>query len=359
MKYVKVLSGTYRNQPVIGSVFPLIKGVTKGKKGLSITVDATKKFGRNKARISIDDATHVVNATPSEYEAERASGIAVETAGISNSALTAPVVVIPEVVETDEEILKRLDERFTVLDLMTQATVEGKVRGLIVTGPPGVGKSYGVEKILDQVALMATIDTGMKQKTKYHIVKGQATPLGLYANLYKASGKGQVIIFDDCDGVLQDELCLNLLKGALDSGKKRRLAWNSSKSTYLEENGIPEQFEFEGAVIFITNLKFDEVTGRNAPHMEALQSRCHYLDLKMDTMREKFLRVEQVIAKGCVFQDYEDVLTEDDQLEVIEFMKENQDVFREISIRMVLKISDTKVINPTDWKMIAKTTCCY
>lgn len=359
MKYVKVLAGTYRNEQVQGNVFPLIKSFTRGKKSSYITVDATKKFGRNKARITVVSPGDVVQATPSEYEEEKATNSAIEHINADHGGTNVPPLEFaPVVEETDEEILKRLEQRFQVLDLMTEATVRGKCRGLIVTGPPGVGKSFGVEKILEQVRMVREMEEARSFDNKYHIVKGQATPLGLYANLWKAADKGHVIVFDDCDGVLQDELCLNLLKAATDSSKKRRLAWNSSKSTYLEENGIPEEFEFNGAVIFITNLKFDEITGKNAPHMEALQSRCHYLDLQMNTMREKFLRVEQVMQCAEVFED-RDFLTEEDKLEVVAFMKEKKDIFREISIRMLLKISDSKAIDPENWKMVAETTCCY
>ena len=50
--------------------------------------------------------------------------------------------------ETDEEIIERLRKRFDILEDMTQATKEGTVRAMIVTGPPGVGKSFGVDKVL-------------------------------------------------------------------------------------------------------------------------------------------------------------------------------------------------------------------
>ena len=37
------------------------------------------------------------------------------------------------------------------------------------------------------------------------------------------SQTGDVLVFDDCDSVLMDDLSLNILKAALDSGKRRRI----------------------------------------------------------------------------------------------------------------------------------------
>jgi replication-associated recombination protein RarA len=41
----------------------------------------------------------------------------------------------------DDEIMERLKQRFDILEDMTRAVKKGDVRSMIVTGPPGVGKS--------------------------------------------------------------------------------------------------------------------------------------------------------------------------------------------------------------------------
>ena len=129
---------------------------------------------------------------------------------------------------------------------------------------------------------------------KYEVVKGAMTALGLYAKLYEHADANHVLVFDDCDSVLMDELSLNILKAALDSGKRRVLHWNAD-SAKLRSEGIPNKFEFKGGVIFITNVKFENVRSKKLQdHLEALQSRCHYLDLTLDTMRDKFLRIKQI-----------------------------------------------------------------
>ena len=252
--------------------------------------------------------------------------------------------------ETDEQVISRIATRFDILHDMTKAVIAGDVRAMIVTGPPGVGKSYGVEKELDKASMMDSI---AGRPIKYEVVKGAMTALGLYAKLYEHADANHVLVFDDCDSVLMDELSLNILKAALDSGKKRVLHWNADSSK-LRTEGIPNKFEFKGGVIFITNVKFENVRSKKLQdHLEALQSRCHYLDLTLDTMRDKFLRIKQIVATGELFQDYD--LSKEMQGEVIAFMDTVKDKLREVSLRMALKIADLTKVSP-NWKQLAENT---
>ena len=254
--------------------------------------------------------------------------------------------------ESDAEILERLGERFEILTEMTKAVKSGDVRAMIVSGPPGVGKSFGVEAVLSKDDLFNTLG---ERKPKYEIVKGAMSALGLYAKLYEFSDANHVLVFDDCDSVLMDELSLNILKGALDSSKKRVIAWNTD-SRLLRSEGIPDKFEFKGAAIFITNIKFEHVRSKKLrDHLDALESRCHYIDLQMDTEREKILRIKQVIADCGMLDHYEfeDCVKD----EVVKFIDDNKSTLRELSLRMVLKIADLKKSFPATWKAMAKTTC--
>ena len=254
--------------------------------------------------------------------------------------------------ESDDEILARLGERFDILTDMTKAVKQGDVRAMIVSGPPGVGKSFGVEEVLSKDDLFDKLG---ERKPKYEIVKGAMSALGLYAKLYEFSDAKHVLVFDDCDSVLMDELSLNILKGALDSSKKRTIAWNTD-SRLLRSEGIPDKFEFKGAAIFITNIKFEHVRSKKLrDHLDALESRCHYIDLQMDTTREKLLRIKQVVNDKGMLDSYEfeDCVKD----EIVEFVTTNADKLRELSLRMVLKLADLRASFPTTWKAMAKTTC--
>ena len=256
--------------------------------------------------------------------------------------------------ETDEQIMTRLANRFEILDDMTKAVKAGKVRSMIVTGPPGVGKSFGVEKVLSKHDLLANVAQDEKLK-KYEVVKGAMSALGLYAKLFAYKDAKSILVFDDCDSVLLDDLSLNILKAALDSGNKRMIHWNTD-SRLLANEGIPNSFEFKGGAIFITNIKFENVRSKKLrDHLEALESRCHYLDLTIDTEREKLLRIKQVVRDADMLAKYD--LDDAAKAEVVDFIITNAKRMRELSLRMVLKVADIRVSMLNKWQDVVAVTC--
>ena len=333
--FVKIKSGTYRNTKVENEVFPLVKQYTVGTKGGFITVDGTGQFGKDKVRVLVDNVTDFEFVHADEY-----------TGTVSTATKTSAVT------STDEERITQIAERFEILDDMTKATLNGDIRALIVSGPPGVGKSFTVERELERSALFDQISG---RRVKSTIVKGSATAIGLYKTLYEFSDSNCVIVFDDCDSILFDEVSLNLLKGALDSGKNRKISW-LAESRVLKNEGIPNSFTFHGSVIFITNLKFDQVRSQKMKdHLEALQSRCHYLDLTLDTMRDKILRIKQIADTGVLFADYD--FEQCAQDEIINFLNVNKNKMREMSLRMAIKVAELRKSFPLKWQALASTTC--
>jgi hypothetical protein len=253
--------------------------------------------------------------------------------------------------ETDAEIIERLRERFEILDDMTRAVKKGAVRAMIVSGAPGVGKSFGVEKVLSKHALLADVANDEKLK-KYEIVKGAMSAIGLYSKLYEFSAEKNILVFDDCDSVLLDDLSLNILKAALDTSKKRTIHWNTD-SRLLRSEGVPNSFEFKGGAIFITNINFQNIKSKKLQdHLQALESRCHYIDLTIHTEREKMLRIKQIVSDGML-AEYD--FTDEDQAELIEFIDANKKRLRELSLRTVLKTADLMRSFPNGkWKRVAQ-----
>jgi hypothetical protein len=335
MTQVLIRNGVYRNKPVHNEVFELVRDFTVGAKGGFVTVDSKGFFGPEYgiARVTVDSMEDI------------------EIQGATATTETA-VKAAPAAEATDEEVMARIRERFEILDEMTKAAVAGDVRAMIVSGPPGVGKSYGVEKIVEAACLFDKISG---KRLRAEVVKGSATALGLYQTLYKYSDRNCVLVFDDCDSILLDDVALNLLKGALDSGKKRKISWLSDSSV-LRREGVPDSFNFNGTVIFITNLKFDKMKSQKLrDHLDALQSRCHYLDLTLDTMRDKILRIKQIANDGQLFEEYE--FDAETQEEIIDFMTHNATRFREMSLRMAIKIADLRKSFPLKWKAMTEVTC--
>ena len=326
MTNVMIKEGTYKirgkDVELAGMVFPLVEEFKVGAKGGYVTVDgrAIAGFPARNIKITCSSADAYM---PTTAKSESAA-------------------------ETDAEIVERIRERFDMLGEMTKAVKKGDVRAMIVSGPPGVGKSHGVEEILDRYALMETL--GGRQT--HEVIKGAMSAIGLYCKLYKMADKGKVVVFDDCDSIFNDELSLNILKAALDSKKTRKICWNTD-SFKLRNEGVPDSFNFEASAIFITNLKFDKVKGKLREHLEALESRCHYMDLTIDTDREKMLRIKQVVADGML-DAYK--LTDEVKEEIMDFIDINKEKLRELSLRTVLKVADLAQAFPTKWEAAAENT---
>jgi len=326
---IRILDGSYKirgkDVDLAGMVFPMVEEFKVGAKGGYVTVDgaAVAGFPQRNIKIAIQNADAYEDAK-SEKSSKRE--------------------------ETDEETIERLRERFEMLEDMTRATKKGDVRAMIVSGPPGVGKSHGVEKVLGKHELLDTIAS---RPAKYEVVKGAMSAIGLYCKLYKHADTDNVLVFDDCDSVFSDELSLNILKAALDSKKNRKICWNTD-SFKLRNEGVPDSFMFKGSAIFITNIKFDNVkSAKMRDHLAALESRCHYIDLTIDTDREKMLRIKQITKDGML-DEYQlgDQVVDD----IVEFCESNKKRLRELSLRTVLKVADLAKAFPTKWEAMAENT---
>jgi len=309
---------------VAGMTLPVVEGYRVGVRGGYVTVDgvAVPGFPDRNIKIMVAGADSV-----------------------SDTESSVPAAA-PE--ESDAEVIERLRERFSMLTDMTKAVKKGDVRAMIVSGPPGVGKSHGVEEVLDRYKMMES----MGARKTHEVVKGAMSAIGLYVKLYKMADEGNVIVFDDCDSIFSDELSLNILKAALDSKKNRKIHWNTD-SHKLRNEGVPDCFTFKASAIFITNLKFNKVKGKLREHLAALESRCHYMDLTIDTEREKMLRIRQVIQDGML-NEYKlsDAVKED----IIDFVDTNKNRLRELSLRTVLKVADLAVSFPDRWESFAENT---
>jgi replicative DNA helicase len=326
MTNVMIKDGTYKirgkDTSVAGMIFPMVEEFKVGAKGGYVTVDgkAVAGFPDRNIKIAVSSAD--------DYE-------------VTGEATA-------EVEESDSEIIERIRTRFDMLKDMTKAVKKGDVRAMIVSGPPGVGKSHGVEEVLDRYKLM----TSLGAEKKYEVIKGAMSPIGLYCKLYKMSAPGSVVVFDDCDSIFQDDLSLNILKAALDTKKERYIHWNTD-SFKLRNEGVPDSFKFEASAIFITNMKFDKVKGKLREHLEALESRCHYMDLTIDTDRDKMLRIKQVIQDGML-NKYK--LSDEVKEEIVDFCDINKKRLRELSLRTVLKVADLAVAFPERWESYAENT---
>ena len=149
---IYVLEGTYRNRKIENTSFDLVKCYQPypHKEGGFVTVKIKDleqyQAPKSTIRISVDSESKLRDRAPEEK---------------------------PQ--ETDDEVIERMRKRFDILMDMTKATKRGDVRAMIVSGPPGVGKSFGVETVLEKYNTLTTIGN---MPPKFEVVKGAKSPIG-------------------------------------------------------------------------------------------------------------------------------------------------------------------------------------
>lgn len=345
--FVKIIRGSHRGAQING-VFPLHKEYNG--KFVTIKTNGQAPFAVENARI---------NVLETDFEYCGSEGQEVDMSLVDNApgkaAEAEPNYELEFLSnETEQEAMDRIQETFNTLNEVADASCQGIIRGAIISGPPGIGKSYGVEKTLEEANLFRTI---AGKEPDYEVMKGTCTPIGLYQTLYFNRKPGQVVLIDDCDDVLYDQTSLNLLKAALDSGKKRKLMWRA-ESRILENADVPDAFDFEGSVMFLTNINFDSSARSNskiAMHLGALKSRCHYLDLGISNQRDQLLRIKQIVRDGML-NDH-NFKSGEEQM-IVDFITENADYMQELSLRMVGKIADiVKMKGKDKWLPFVESTC--
>jgi hypothetical protein len=252
---------------------------------------------------------------------------------------------------SDSEIESEISDRFEVMELLTKGVIDGSIKSLITSGAPGIGKTYTIDKML----LAAERE---EKISKFSMMTGSCTAIGLFLQLWNHQNAGNVLVLDDIDSIFDDQESLNLLKGALDTGRTRTISWLGA-GRFLENEGAENTFEFNGTVIFITNHNFDQRIakgGKLAPHYEALISRCMYLDLGIHTMREVIIRIKQVIQKSDMMEELG--VTTDQTEEMMAWMMNNINELRKVDLRTMIKLSQAMKAAPNNWQRIARVSLC-
>jgi len=267
-------------------------------------------------------------------------------ADFSNDSIlvTDNVVCDPDANKNDQQIIEEIAANFSLFDECVHDVVCGTDRGCIISSPPGSGKSH------------TTAKHESKARGVFLTVTGGITPPEMYKVLYSVKDDG-IVIFDDCDDVFLNESGFNLLKGSLETKGKRLISWlKSGKILDEDENEIPKTFEFNGRILFLTNKDFDYEISRGTklvPHFKALLSRCGYLSLGLNTQRRQLLRIKQVCGDTKILE-LNGAPFPHQKKEIIEFIEENVDKFRELSLRLAVQIASTYERRPTNWKAHVK-----
>ena len=234
-----------------------------------------------------------------------------------------------------------INARFSFVEKLVSMVAGGVQPSAVITGSGGLGKTYTVTKTLESagytdVSDLASFEVGttVRKSLSFTMVKGYSTAKGLYRTLFE--NNGSIIVFDDCDAVLKDPVALNLLKGALDSYGKRIISWNAD----MKDEDLPRSFNFEGRVIFISNLGQDKID-------QAIRSRSMMIDLSMTT-DQKIDRMEYIAGLAEFLPEYDKKVKTD----ALALIRELKDDVSEISLRTLISVSKIRASNK-DWKDLA------
>jgi hypothetical protein len=178
------------------------------------------------------------------------------------------------------------------------------------------------------------VGTVLNARKCFTFVKGYSTPKGLYRTLFE-NNKG-TIVFDDCDAVLKDPVALNILKSALDSYGKRIISWNAD----MRDDDLPRSFNFEGRVIFISNMAQDKID-------QAIRSRSMMIDLSM-SLTQKIDRMEHIALSDEFLPEYD----KECKVDALALIREIKDECKEISLRTLISVTKVRASNK-DWKDLA------
>jgi hypothetical protein len=256
-----------------------------------------------------------------------------------------------EVIEDDDgedeiTIGERIKKRFAAMMRMANGVMTGIVPALIVSGPPGLGKSFGIREAIKIRTDKAYLDG--EEEFTHDYISGAVSPVGLYIALWNQR-EGGLVVLDDCDDAFKDETSLNLLKTVLDSNAVREVSWRK-QSRWLVDLGIDPQFEFKGSVIFLTNLDFERYIEKGnamGTHFKALMDRCLYLHLTIRTIKDCMVRIKQVIYEEKMLEQYN--MVDKDIDSVVDYVYRNRKRFYHLSLRLVHQIALCQKSDAENW----------
>ena len=281
--------------------------------------------------------------------------------------------------ESLEDAKKRISLRYNVMEKMCRRLVRGGMPSLIVSGPPGLGKSHTALEAIEEMEAEGKMknvlsfgdvegeddlddeEAGAEKEEfegkLYDVLSGSISAVGLFKALWDTRNGG-VLLLDDTDEVFRDEVCLNLLKNALDSGKKRMLTWRK-EANWLADYGISRTFEYKGHVVFLTNIDFEGEIAKNgkmAEHFKALIDRSYYLCLTLRTKRDFMIRIRQVAGGEDGMLCTKHGLSLEACDEVLDFITDNQDRFYNLSLRLTDQIARMRSIDEDGWREDVEAT---
>jgi hypothetical protein len=258
----------------------------------------------------------------------------------------------PRPERSEQEIVAEYNEAIQLTGELAEVAAKGEIRSIVLTGGPGIGKSYKTETTLEHLA-----DT---RGTHWELLNVRVSPPKLFATLYRYSKPKDVLVLDDADGLLGDEKGLNLLKAAMDSKPVRKITWGA-EAPWLKRDGIEATFPYEGSIMFITNLPIRQLKDkmdRNSAHIAAVFDRAHVLDLEMRDRWSRFICTKFMVTKRHILMAHAGISKAEESV-IWNWIMENRFHIENISLRTAIKVALNFKSWPNHWEAVSKKTIGY
>ena len=263
--------------------------------------------------------------------------------------------------EKTNPIIEEVVSRYKTIENYTKMFTNkntNAIRGLLISGDAGYGKT-----LFTQLGLI-DVDPEMVD----YIKGSSVTAAALYVKLYFSRFEGQVLVLDDVDIINKNKADLmaivDMLKGATEpTTGERTISWSrAQRNQLMRENEVPDSFEFNGTIIWITNETINSIASKLGSHWNALDSRFYKVEAWLND-QEKLLYtlylVEDIdmLGKECYAKDggySKDVIEKTTQ-----YLRNNYKYMYDfndkstLSPRSAIKLADTITNFPDEWEMMA------
>jgi hypothetical protein len=258
-------------------------------------------------------------------------------------------------------IIEEVVSRYKTIENYTRMFTNNSnsaVRGLLISGDAGFGKTH-----FTKLGLSNT------NPEMVDYIKGSSISApALYVKLYQSRLEGQVLVLDDVDIINKSKaefsIIIEMIKGATETTKdKRIISWNrAQRNQLMVENDVPDNFEFDGTIVWITNEKIRDIAEKAGSHWNALDSRFYKVEAWLND-QEKLLYtlylVEEIDMLGKECYAKENGYTKDIINKTLEYLRNNYKYMYDfndnstVSPRSAIKLADTITNFPNDWEMMS------
>jgi hypothetical protein len=251
-------------------------------------------------------------------------------------------------------IVKKVVDKFSSIQHVAEIFVKGDSaqRGLLISGDAGTGKSHYVKE--------AFISTKTTKRVDYQKSKSFTAP-ALYAKLWENRHKGDVVAFDDCslESMSSGDFrkWTDFLKGGLELSKGPKMIGYeaATKNQLFKDLGVPNEFDFQGSIIWITNTRFDKLEKKFGDHWDAVKGRFIPIEVFL-TKEEKYMYTMYLIEEMDILGKKCEAKEGGYSIKIIsetnKYLSDNYSYLKEITPRVAIKVADTMTEYPKMWKQI-------